>query len=78
MTEIIRDPQGIAITFQSIPGRFYVLDASDEIGNPLAWTTIVPNIIAVSTSTTVRDPGSIAFPNRVYRLRVLHERGVAH
>ncbi len=74
VTEIKRDPDVIAITFQSVPGRFYVLDATTNVADGASWTPIVPNIIAVSTSTTVRDPDSLAFPNRVYRLRVLHER----
>ena len=70
-TALQRDAQGLLLTFRTIPGRFCVLEAKTDLTNPAdPWMTIVPNIIATTRTTQVRDPNAATYTQRNYRLRV--------
>ena len=70
-TALQRDTQGLLLTFRTVPGRFYILEAKTDLTNPAdPWMTIVPNIIATTRTTQVRDPNAGTFTQRNYRLRV--------
>jgi hypothetical protein len=75
VTDIVYDPNSgeVAITFNSLPGKFYALDISTSLlpgGQPGGWEEINDSVEGnAGTTTTVQDSVEPGKRFQFYRLR---------
>jgi hypothetical protein len=55
------------ITFAGIPGREYIVQATDDLTPPVVWDPISTNIAGVNGLWSVDDLSSTNYVNRFYR-----------
>lgn len=70
VTAVQRETDGTHITFMSVAGKSYRLEAKDSLTAP-TWTTIADNIFGLGGTTTVIDTAALSSLRRFYHVVAL-------
>ena len=73
VTSVLENGGDIEVTFTSVPGRYYNLEVSDDLGVSDEWTTVSSNHQANATTTTQVHTGGGGSDRRFYRVKVSRE-----
>jgi glycosidase len=69
-TSIVANGDDYEVTFSTVAGRYYHLEASTDLGDTDAWTIVDGNALADDTSMTLTHTDGSGEARRFYRVRV--------
>lgn len=68
VTGITKSPGQVVISFQSVPGRYYHLEASTTLA-PNSWGPVAGNLLATGAVSSFTDTTMGSLPKRFYRIK---------
>ena len=68
VTGITKSPGQVDISFQSVPGRYYHLEASTTLA-PNSWGPVAGNLLATGAVSSFTDTTMGSLPKRFYRIK---------